>query len=173
MSKVGKDKNFKLTNDLKDGFCLLANALFELNTLRKESMKPDMNPQFHHLCKPLTKAKAKKDKITVDREYCSLLFGTDLGKQVKDLQDERKATLGVTKSKVFKGQNKFTPYSKRPNQSAKQSFHAAAAAAGWDRSAGTSNPFLGKQSFNRKQQFRKNNRQGQSFNKTSGPKDSK
>ncbi len=41
---LSKDKNLKRSNDLKDGFCLIANALFELNTLRKEFMKQDMTP---------------------------------------------------------------------------------------------------------------------------------
>ena len=48
---------------MKDGLLLVANAVFELNCLHKELTKPDLNPQFHHLCKPLTVERARKEKI--------------------------------------------------------------------------------------------------------------
>lgn len=72
-----------LTETQQDALALLSNANFELNSLRKEQIKPDMNPAYSHLCKaPVTK----------------FLFGDDLGKRVKDLKEEQKATLGVVKS---------------------------------------------------------------------------
>ena len=137
------DKDCKLNQDLKDGFMLLANANYELNNLRKELIKPDLNPTVHHLCRPLSDERVKKEKLTITREYSSLLFGTDLGKQVKEIQEERKATSGVMKRKQSTGYgsyNRFKPYNK--NSATRQGFHAAAAAAGWK---SNSNPFLGKQ----------------------------
>ncbi len=143
------DKNFKLNQDVRDGFMLLANANYEMNCLRKELIKPDLNPQFHHLCRPLTEERARKEKLVPSREYCSLLFGTDLGKQVKDIQEERKATSGVMKRKQFR--SRPGPYNK--NLATRQGFQAAAAAAGWK---SNTNPFLGKQ--NKKQSYFMKNR---------------
>ena len=135
MSKL--DKAYKLDPNIVDGLTLVANAAFELNCLRREMLKPDMNPQFHHLCKPPTYTHDKKEK-THSREYYSLLFGDELGKQVKELQEESKATYNVTKF-GNKGAARYKPYPKKGTNaygnasynSARQSFHAAAAAAGW------------------------------------------
>ena len=80
LAKLDNDQS--LTQDLKEAFLLLSVANFELNCVRKEMIKPDLNPEFHHLCSP-------KNKVT------DWLFGDDLGKQVKDLQEESKATRGV------------------------------------------------------------------------------
>lgn len=90
-----------LTETQQDALALLSNANFELNSLRKEQIKPDMNPAYSHLCKaPVTK----------------FLFGDDLGKRVKDLKEEQKATLGVVKSadqgkvRARPGQTTYHPY---------------------------------------------------------------
>lgn len=119
------DQNQALTQDLKEAFLLLSVANFELNCARKDMIKPDLNPEFHHLCSP-------KNKVT------EWLFGNDLGKQVKDLQEESKATRGVMRGGSSnrgrgRGSVRFQPYPKFNS-----SLHAAAAAAGW-----TKNPFLG------------------------------
>ena len=75
----------------------------------------------------------------LSREYYSLLFGDELGKQVKELREESKATYNVTKF-GNKGAARYKPYPKKganaygdaSYSSARQSFHAAAAAAtGW------------------------------------------
>ena len=80
------------TVEQEHAFLLLATANFELNCLRKELIKPDLNPRYGHLCKPL-------NKVT------SHLFGDELGKQIKELQDEQKATFGVMKH-ARPGQNR-------------------------------------------------------------------
>ena len=41
-----------LSDDLKESFLLLSQANFALNNLRKQPIKPAINPQYHHLCKP-------------------------------------------------------------------------------------------------------------------------
>ena len=56
------DKAYKLDPNIVDGLSLVANAAFELNCLCREMLKPDMNPQFHHLCKPPTYTHDKEEK---------------------------------------------------------------------------------------------------------------
>ena len=34
-----------------DSVALLSHSLFELNSLRKQFIKPDINPKYAHLCK--------------------------------------------------------------------------------------------------------------------------
>ncbi len=71
----------------QDTLALLCNANFEMNALRKELIKPEMNPQCAHLCKssnPVTK----------------FLFGDDLSKRVKDLREEQRAASGVVKGQT-------------------------------------------------------------------------
>ena len=89
---------------------------FEIKCLRKELMKSDVNSAFHHLCKP----------TCVVTEW---LFGDDLGKTVKDIQDERKATAGVVNQTNNSAGIRFRPYpSSRPYRSSfKQKLQAKAA----------------------------------------------
>ena len=170
------DNDYKLNQDIRDGFMLLANASYELSCLRKDMIKPDLNPTFHHLCRPLSNERVKKEKLTITREYASLLFGTELGKQVKDIQEERKATSGVMKRKQSAGYSgyRFKPYNK--NSATRQGFQAAAAAAGWK---SNSNPFLGKQNshqFKRQPYYKNRNlvkRQDQSKPANNSPKTAK
>ena len=122
------------TVEQEHGFLLLATANFELNCLRKELIKPDLNPRYAHLCKP-------SNKVT------SQLFGEDLGKQIKEMQDEQKATFGVLKHANFakpgQGRSRYQPYPKTSNSR----FQLQAALAGWK---SNSTPFLGgSQSFSR------------------------
>ena len=65
-----------LSDKQQDALDLLANANYEMNALRKELIKPEMNTAYNHLCKastPVTK----------------FLFGDDLGKRVKDMKEEQ------------------------------------------------------------------------------------
>ena len=68
----------------QDSLALLANANDELLCLRKEFLKPEINPKYVHLCKP----------TVTPTEY---LFG-DLGKTVKDIDEQYKASSGVCKN---------------------------------------------------------------------------
>ena len=75
-----------ISDTQQDALALICNANFELNCLRKELIKPDLNARFTHLCKPTLPA-------------TRLLFGDDLGKQVKDLKDQQLASAGVMRGK--------------------------------------------------------------------------
>ena len=75
-----------LTGTQQDTLALLCNAQFELNCLRRDCIRPDINPKYSHLCKA-------SNVLTPSKQ----LFGDDLSKQVKDLQEEHKAAFGVVK----------------------------------------------------------------------------
>ena len=124
----------------QDALALLCNAQYELNCLRKDFIKPDLNSKYSHLCKPST---------PVSR----LLFGDNLSKQVKDLKDQQLATAGVTKGSY--GYGKTRPYSSQQHYHPYKG-HASAQqrqyrAAGWTssnpsyrpRSGTADRPFLG------------------------------
>ena len=81
------------TRDQEEGMALVANGLFELHMLRRELIKPELNKKFVHLCK----AEVKPTKW---------LFGDDLAKQVKELDEQHKAAGGL----VSRGQKQFTKY---------------------------------------------------------------
>ena len=83
-----------LTETQQDALALICNANFELNCLRKEQIKPDLNVKYSHLCKPAT-------------PVSKFLFGDDLTKRVKDLTEQQKAAAGVVR-----GQRK--PYTRVP-----------------------------------------------------------
>ena len=82
------------TDEQQDIFALLCNANFELNMLRRETFKPEMNPKYLHLCKP-------SNPVT------KWLFGDNLSAQVKDLTEEQKTTAGVLKKS---SQHRYQPY---------------------------------------------------------------
>ena len=109
LAKINADT--ALSDDLKESFLLLSQANFALNNLRKQLIKPDLNPQYHHLCK-------LANKVT------KWLFGDDLGKQ-----DEIKATSGVMKHPKSQGP-RFKPYNKNFKNFNKANLAAVAAAAG-------------------------------------------
>ncbi|XP_072019840.1 uncharacterized protein [Amphiura filiformis] len=67
----------------QDALALLTSANFELNCLRKESIKPSLNSKYHHLCKP---------DVKVTRN----LFGDNLSQQVKEIAEVQKTAMGVT-----------------------------------------------------------------------------
>ncbi len=99
-----------ISDSAQDALALLCNANFELNCLRKDLIKPDLNSRYTHLCKP-------------DNPVSKLLFGDNLSKKVKDMNDEQKATAGV-----MIGQRKphtgFHPY---------KGYRPASMQAGYDR----------------------------------------
>ena len=73
-----------LTEPQQDVLAMLCNTNFELNCVRKDLIKPDLNARYTHLCKP-------------ENPVTKLLFGDNLSKKVKDMNDEQKATAGVMK----------------------------------------------------------------------------
>lgn len=87
-----------MTQDHQDALALQCNSQYELNNIRKSAIQPALDPKFAGLCKPGT----SKPPI--------LLFGGDLPKQVKELDEEAK-TLGLIKAatKTYYGQ-KYQPY---------------------------------------------------------------
>jgi len=139
-----------LSQDGEDGITLVANAAFELNCLRKEMLKPDLNAQYLNICKPPVFNASRKYKSkpkSYSREYYSLLFGDELGKNLEDLQKESKAT-----SSMFRFGNRatnrpkpyFVPAAVHSRNANRQNFRAAMAAAGW---SGAGKPFLGVKRF--------------------------
>ena len=101
-----------ISTEQQDVLALLCNSNFEMNALRKELIKPDLNSKFTHLCKstnPVTKN----------------LFGDDLGKQVKDLQDQHKAAAGVMRGAHKRPRHAYQPYPyPRPSQGSEFSCRA-------------------------------------------------
>ena len=102
---IAMAKTENLTRDQEEGLALVANGLFELHMLRRELIKPELNKKFVHLCKAEVKP-------------TNWLFGDDLAKQVKELDEQHKAAGGL----VSRGQKKFTKnrYSSAPYPSGGQ-----------------------------------------------------
>jgi len=125
-----------LSDKQQDALALLANANYEMNALRKELIKPEMNSAYNHLCKastPVTKH----------------LFGDDLGKRVKDMKDEQRAAVGVVNTRKDLGRGRFRTPSYHPYASREFS-RSQYRAAGWTApsnrpaSGSRSKPFLDK-----------------------------
>ena len=106
-----------LSDTQQDALALISNANFELNCLRKELIKPDINARYAHLSKPPT-------------PVTGWLFGDDLGIQVKDLSDKHKAAAGV-----MRGQSRYHPYGGSAGPSRRQFQNA-----GWNRSSNLNRP---------------------------------
>ena len=94
------------TQDLKDPndsqqdtLTCLSNALFEMNMLRRDLIKPDLNSKFAQPCKPEVQT----------TEY---LFGDDLSKHIKDLSEVHKATDAVGRGRGWR-RGRFQPYPTR------------------------------------------------------------
>ena len=94
---------------------LLSNANTEVNLRRRERLKPELHPRYRHLCNP-------SNPIT------SQLFGADLPKAVKDIDEANKISSKLhgerkpsdrkdkrQRSRSFAAQNSRTPY--RPYRS--------------------------------------------------------
>ncbi len=87
------------STEQEEGMALLANAVYELRMLRRELIKPELNKKFKQLCKPEVKP-------------TKWLFGDDLAKKVKDLDEQHKAAGGLV---AYKGRpNKFNRQSVAP-----------------------------------------------------------
>ena len=127
-----------MTEELSDALALMCDANFRLNCLRKDLIKPDLNADFQRLCK-------STNKVTKH------LFGDDLGKQVKEMQDQRKATAGVMKSRYS-----YTP-PQHPYRRHSDNSKQRARSAGWasrdrnPRAGNTEMPFLG---YGQRQRFK-------------------
>lgn len=82
-----------------DALSCLGHANFELNMLHRELIKPDLNPQFAHLC---------RTSVTVTQN----LFGDDLRKQVKEMNDVQRVANKLSK---FRNTNRkrYRPYPNR------------------------------------------------------------
>ncbi|XP_030851512.1 uncharacterized protein LOC115928456 [Strongylocentrotus purpuratus] len=120
-----------ITDTQQDALALICNANFELNCLRKELIKPDLNARFTHLCKPTLPA-------------TRLLFGDDLGKQVKDLKDQQLAAAGVMRDK-FKNRFASHPYRGRGYNAPGHRWGSQSQSRGYSRpmSGSQGGPFLG------------------------------
>eukprot|EP00057_Strongylocentrotus_purpuratus_P021087 XP_011675561.1 PREDICTED: uncharacterized protein LOC100892194 [Strongylocentrotus purpuratus] len=77
-----------ITETQQDSLALICNANYELNSLRKEFIKPEMNEAYSHLCKP-------------SAPVTKYLFGDELGKRMKDLKEEQRAAARVVKQDKF------------------------------------------------------------------------
>ncbi|XP_071506285.1 uncharacterized protein [Diadema antillarum] len=92
-----------ISESQQDALALLSNAHFELNCVRKDLIKPDINSEYVHLCKPST-------------PVTQLLFGDDLTRQMKDLKEQHKASAGVMRTQqkhISRPSGSFHPY-RRP-----------------------------------------------------------
>lgn len=90
------------SEEQNDALALLANAHYEINALRKGSIRPEINPKFAPLCK----SKVHSSKF---------LFGADLSKQLKDMHDEQRATTDVVaRRSVGYSQSSRQSYKYRP-----------------------------------------------------------
>ena len=74
-----------LSTEQEDAHALLCNTQYEINAFRKATIKPTLNPKFAGLC--------RASPMPPPRQ----LFGEDLPKQVKDLDDHAK-TVGLMRS---------------------------------------------------------------------------
>lgn len=130
ITAVGRTITGDITDTQNDALALLANAQYELIALRKELMRPDINPKLAHLIKSTT--------------HCTgQLFGGDLSKQIKDLQEEQKVSAGVGRpgtSKFNQGRDRpeYRPYPSPANRN-RDRFRKA----GWTSSQQGQRPFLG------------------------------
>ena len=82
----------ELTEDQMNGLTCLATASYEMNMLRRDLIKPGLHEKFSQLCKPTV-------PVTEN------LFGNDLTKHIKDIDEVHKATGKMAK------QPRFAPYS--------------------------------------------------------------
>lgn len=92
-----KDK--PMTSAQQDAVAMLCNANYELNCLRKDYFKPEMNTRFTHLCKPSV-------------PVTTWLFGDNLSSQVKELNEEQKTTTGMMRKQRLPSR-RFNPYNNR------------------------------------------------------------
>ena len=96
-----------ITDSQQDALALLCNSSFELNCLRRELIKPDLDAKCARLCKP---------ENMVGTSTSKLLFGDNLSKKVKDLMEEQKVTAGVMKGhrKSYSSPHPYRGYKPSP-----------------------------------------------------------
>ena len=88
-----------LTEAQNDALGLLCHANYELNHVRRNLIKPELDANCSQLCKP-------SNPVT---DY---LFRDDLGRQVKELQEQKKTVAGVMKGHRMRPSKQFNPYKK-------------------------------------------------------------
>ena len=87
-----------LSTEQEDALALLCNTQYEINAFRKSIIKPSLNPKFAGLCRAPPTPPPRQ------------LFGEDLPKQVKELDDHAK-TIGLMRPHVVtRPSAKKTPY---------------------------------------------------------------
>jgi hypothetical protein len=84
-------KNLPLKEDQENGLTCLAAAVFEMNMLRREFIKPGLQEKFAPLC---------KSSVPVTEN----LFGDELSKTIKDIDEVNKVTGKMAR------QQRFAPY---------------------------------------------------------------
>ena len=94
-------KTPKPTMEQEEGLALVAHAFYEMNNLRKDLIKPELNKRYVHLCKPTVRP-------------TEWLFGDQLSKTVKDLDEEQKA-VGVMRGRTsYNFKKKFYNHNSAP-----------------------------------------------------------
>lgn len=90
-----------ITETQQDSLALIGNANYELNSLRKEFIKREMNEAYSHLCKPLA-------------PVTKFLFRDELRKCMKDLKEEQRAAAGAVKTQqdkpTYRTHQRYHPY---------------------------------------------------------------
>ncbi|XP_071482177.1 uncharacterized protein [Diadema antillarum] len=125
-----------ITDPQQDALALLCSSSFELNCLRRELIKPDLDSRCARLCKP-------ENMVGTTNK---LLFGDNLSKKVKDLMEEQKVTAGVMKGqrKSYSSPHPYRGF--RPSPGFASATHRSYKEAGWSRSrapATATRPFSG------------------------------
>ncbi|XP_072039389.1 uncharacterized protein [Amphiura filiformis] len=116
---IAMAKTPKPSQEQEEGLALIAHAYFEMNNLRKELIKPELNKRYVHLCKPTVKP-------------TEWLFGDQLSKTVKDLDEEQKAA-GVMRGYAYGGRTFTSNYAGHPFRKKFYNHHNSAPyhVAGW------------------------------------------
>jgi hypothetical protein len=74
MAKLDTDENSEVLDNCNDTIALLGYANRQINLARRDFMKPDLDANYVHLCAQSV-------------PYTSYLFGDDVSKAVKDIED--------------------------------------------------------------------------------------
>jgi hypothetical protein len=123
-------KSSSLNENQLDTLALLCHANFEMNCLRKEFIKPDINVKYVHLCKPT-------NPVT------KWLFGDDLSQKVKDMKEEQKVAEGVMRSSPSSSRRGHSASAYHPYAGFSQRQTRRYQQAGWERRRSDQRPFLG------------------------------
>jgi hypothetical protein len=90
MAKLDTDENSEVLDNCNDTIALLGYANRQINLARRDFMKPDLDTNYVHLCAQSV-------------PYTSYLFGDDVSKAAKDIEDTRKigSRLGGYRGRPF------------------------------------------------------------------------